>query len=27
VRLRTLTAVDFQGQGINLLLEMGFTRQ
>ena len=27
VRLRTLTAVDFQGQGINLLLEMGFARQ
>jgi len=27
VRLRTLTAIDFQGQGINLLLEMGFTRQ
>lgn len=27
VRLRTLTDVDFQGQSINLLLEMGFTRQ
>ena len=27
VRLRTLTAVDFQGQGVNLLLEMGFARQ